>query len=84
MACGSASLFRTFWTPPLPKLAPSSPPLTPPRTPDARAVAFFCIDAVLTCIIVAKVAYTEIDWVAYMQEVEGVMAGVSGVRKSFL
>jgi len=43
----------------------------------AAAVAFFLVDAVLTCIIVAKVPYTEIDWIAYMEEVEGVMGGVS-------
>lgn len=43
----------------------------------AAAVAFFLADAVLTCVIVAKVPYTEIDWIAYMEEVEGVMGGVS-------
>ena len=43
-----------------------------------RAVAaavFFVVDVGLTGAIVAKVPYTEIDWVAYMQEVEGVIGG---------
>ena len=35
-------------------------------------VMLLVVDAALTCIIVAKVPYTEIDWRAYMQEVEGV------------
>ena len=37
----------------------------------------FCIllDLILTIIIIIKVNYTEIDWVAYMQEVEGYLQG---------
>lgn len=33
------------------------------------------VEAVLCCLIVYKVAYTEIDWIAYMQEVGGFMSG---------
>ena len=29
------------------------------------------IDAFLCILIIMKIAYTEIDWIAYMQEVEG-------------
>jgi hypothetical protein len=36
------------------------------------AVIFLAFDTILTCFIVAKVPYTEIDWIAYMQEIEGV------------
>ena len=32
-------------------------------------------DCMLTALVVRKVAYTEIDWVAYMQEVGGYLAG---------
>ena len=32
-------------------------------------------DALLCVIIVQKVGYTEIDWIAYMQEVRGFLAG---------
>ena len=32
-------------------------------------------DFILTVVIIAKVKYTEIDWIAYMQEVEGYLQG---------
>ena len=34
------------------------------------------LDFILTIIIIVKVRYTEIDWIAYMQEVEGYLQGV--------
>lgn len=39
------------------------------------AVAAWCFDLVLTIAIIAKVPYTEIDWVAYMQQVEAFLGG---------
>ncbi|XP_019628046.1 PREDICTED: dol-P-Man:Man(5)GlcNAc(2)-PP-Dol alpha-1,3-mannosyltransferase-like [Branchiostoma belcheri] len=35
----------------------------------------FCLEIVLNVFIILRVNYTEIDWVAYMQEVEGVING---------
>ena len=33
------------------------------------------VDAVFCLVIIKKIAYTEIDWVAYMQEVKGFLDG---------
>ena len=38
-------------------------------------VSLFVVECVLTVIIIRKVSYTEIDWVAYMQEVKGYIDG---------
>lgn len=35
----------------------------------------FVLEIVLNLVIIRKVNYTEIDWIAYMQEVEGVVNG---------
>jgi len=35
----------------------------------------FLLELALNCLIVKKVAYTEIDWVAYMDEVGGYIDG---------
>jgi alpha-1,3-mannosyltransferase len=39
------------------------------------ALALVLFEVVLTYVIILKVPYTEIDWVAYMQEVAGVLGG---------
>nr|XP_045626059.1 lethal(2)neighbour of Tid protein-like [Procambarus clarkii]XP_045626060.1 lethal(2)neighbour of Tid protein-like [Procambarus clarkii]XP_045626061.1 lethal(2)neighbour of Tid protein-like [Procambarus clarkii]XP_045626062.1 lethal(2)neighbour of Tid protein-like [Procambarus clarkii] len=39
------------------------------------AVVFLLAEIVLNMMIIQKVKYTEIDWIAYMQEVEGVVNG---------
>ncbi|KAG5456857.1 MAG: ALG3 protein-domain-containing protein [Olpidium bornovanus] len=39
------------------------------------AAALVLLDCALTFLIIEKVPYTEIDWVAYMQEVEGYQSG---------
>ena len=39
------------------------------------------LDAVLCIAVVTKIAYTEIDWVAYMQEVKGFLDGELDYRK---
>eukprot|EP00616_Rhizochromulina_sp_CCMP1243_P003480 CAMPEP_0118995314 /NCGR_PEP_ID=MMETSP1173-20130426/58275_1 /TAXON_ID=1034831 /ORGANISM="Rhizochromulina marina cf, Strain CCMP1243" /LENGTH=281 /DNA_ID=CAMNT_0006946651 /DNA_START=7 /DNA_END=849 /DNA_ORIENTATION=- len=41
------------------------------------AVAILLGDAVLSALIIWKVPYTEIDWVAYMQEVAGYLGGTT-------
>ena len=38
-------------------------------------VALFLFECVFGLLIIQKVPYTEIDWIAYMQEVEGVLGG---------
>lgn len=38
-------------------------------------VLLFVIEAVLNVFIIETVKYTEIDWIAYMQEVEGFLNG---------
>ncbi|KAJ1409012.1 ALG3 protein-domain-containing protein [Ochromonadaceae sp. CCMP2298] len=43
-------------------------------TPE-KAAALLLVDVVFCAIIVWKVAYTEIDWKAYMEEVEGFLGG---------
>merc|ERR1719412_3130882 len=37
--------------------------------------ALFMAEIVINTLVITKVNYTEIDWVAYMQEVEGVKNG---------
>ena len=37
------------------------------------AIGLILVEVLLNVIIIEKVKYTEIDWVAYMQEVEGVI-----------
>ena len=54
-------------------------PFSTYRGPGNSAKWFFALlvagDMVLTTMIILKVPYTEIDWKAYMQEVEGVVQG---------
>jgi alpha-1,3-mannosyltransferase len=38
-------------------------------------IALFILEIVLNLFIIQRKAYTEIDWKAYMQEVEGVVNG---------
>lgn len=38
-------------------------------------VILFLVEAVLNVFIIEKVKYTEIDWIAYMQEVGGFLNG---------
>lgn len=38
-------------------------------------IILFLVEAVLNVIVIEKVKYTEIDWIAYMQEVEGFLNG---------
>lgn len=38
-------------------------------------IILFLLEAVLNIFIIEKVKYTEIDWIAYMQEVEGFLNG---------
>jgi len=47
---------------------------TPLRVWSLGALMLIC-EALLCVVIIVKVAYTEIDWVAYMQEVQGFLAG---------
>ena len=39
------------------------------------ALALLAAECVLNAVVILRVPYTEIDWVAYMQEVEGVRNG---------
>ena len=58
--------------------AASSKPMQRHRVSSWRAwvcVALFAFDTLLCLAIVRFVRYTEIDWVAYMQEVEGFLSG---------
>eukprot|EP00752_Nemacystus_decipiens_P006080 g5488.t1 len=48
------------------------------------SLAFACVvlsEMILCGIIIARIAYTEIDWVAYMQEVKGFLDGERDYRK---
>jgi alpha-1,3-mannosyltransferase len=45
------------------------------RDHDRAVAALLSVDALVCCLIVTFVVYTEIDWVAYMQEVEGFLSG---------
>lgn len=38
-------------------------------------VGLFIVEIFLNVFIIKKINYTEIDWIAYMQEVEGVVNG---------
>ena len=38
-------------------------------------IALFLLEIILNILIIKKTNYTEIDWIAYMQEVEGVVNG---------
>lgn len=49
--------------------------LTDPHHIAPVCVILFLVEAVLNVFIIEKVKYTEIDWVAYMQEVEGFLNG---------
>lgn len=41
----------------------------------------FLVEAVVNVIIIERVKYTEIDWIAYMQEVEGFINGTLDYRE---
>ena len=45
------------------------------------AVLFIVLELVINVIVIEKVPYTEIDWKAYMQEVEGVLNGTYDYSK---
>ncbi|KAK9818783.1 hypothetical protein WJX74_007620 [Apatococcus lobatus] len=49
----------------------------PKDTAAAVVVALLCLaaEALLSSLIVARIPYTEIDWVAYMEQVEGMLQG---------
>ena len=44
-------------------------------TPMLVSLGLFLLECVLCCAVVKFIGYTEIDWVAYMQEVEGFLSG---------
>jgi alpha-1,3-mannosyltransferase len=44
-------------------------------------MALFVIECCLVSVIILEIAYTEIDWIAYMQEVEGWLGGELDYRK---
>lgn len=44
-------------------------------TPVNMSVLLICIDILVVLLIIAKIPYTEIDWIAYMQEVRGFLSG---------
>ena len=44
-------------------------------SPNYIIALILVFDAVLSLVIIKKVSYTEIDWIAYMQEVEGFLHG---------
>lgn len=49
--------------------------ITDPHYITPVCIILFLIEAVLNAFIIEKVKYTEIDWIAYMQEVEGFLNG---------
>ena len=51
--------------------------LNPQRSCWILAVVLMVAEVLVNLVVIHKVKYTEIDWVAYMQEVEGVV-GVNG------
>ena len=51
--------------------------LNPQRSCWILAVVLMVAEVLVNSVVIHKVKYTEIDWVAYMQEVEGVV-GVNG------
>lgn len=52
-----------------------------PRKINIIACALLIVEIVLNLIVIQKVPYTEIDWIAYMQEVEGVINGTFDYTK---
>lgn len=44
-------------------------------------VFLFLVEAILNVVIIEKVKYTEIDWIAYMQEVEGFLNGTLNYKE---
>ncbi|OXU26082.1 hypothetical protein TSAR_000198 [Trichomalopsis sarcophagae] len=55
--------------------------VTNPRKLLLPAVLFIILEVVINIVVIEKVPYTEIDWKAYMQEVEGVLNGTFDYSK---
>ncbi|XP_032684655.1 lethal(2)neighbour of Tid protein [Odontomachus brunneus] len=55
--------------------------LTEPRRLPATAISFIILEIVLNVLVIRNVPYTEIDWKAYMQEIEGFLNGTLDYSK---
>lgn len=55
--------------------------LTEPRRLAPTAISFVVLEIVLNILVIKNVSYTEIDWKAYMQEVEGFLNGTLDYMK---
>uniref|UniRef100_A0A1B6MG43 dolichyl-P-Man:Man5GlcNAc2-PP-dolichol alpha-1,3-mannosyltransferase n=1 Tax=Graphocephala atropunctata TaxID=36148 RepID=A0A1B6MG43_9HEMI len=55
--------------------------LVDPRQFPVVAVALFIAEIIVNILVIQNVKYTEIDWIAYMQEVEGVVNGTLDYSK---
>lgn len=55
--------------------------LTDPKRLSLTAKLFVLLEVLLTVLIIERVPYTEIDWKAYMQEVEGFLNGTLDYSK---
>ncbi|EFN85482.1 lethal(2)neighbour of Tid protein [Harpegnathos saltator] len=55
--------------------------LTEPKRLPLTAISFVLLEVVLNILIIKNVSYTEIDWKAYMQEVEGFINGTHDYSK---
>lgn len=55
--------------------------LVDPRKLIFLAVFFVVVEIILNILVIHNVKYTEIDWIAYMQEVEGFLNGTLDYRK---
>ncbi|XP_043278162.1 lethal(2)neighbour of tid protein [Venturia canescens] len=55
--------------------------LKDPRRLATLGCIFVILEAILNVIVIEKVRYTEIDWTAYMQEVEGFLNGTTDYGK---
>lgn len=49
--------------------------ITDPYYPVPAMVLMFVAEIIVNIVVISKIKYTEIDWIAYMQEVEGVVNG---------
>ncbi|XP_014481743.1 PREDICTED: lethal(2)neighbour of Tid protein [Dinoponera quadriceps] len=55
--------------------------LTEPRRLPSTAITFIILEVLLNVLVIKNVPYTEIDWKAYMQEVEGFLNGTLDYTK---
>lgn len=46
-----------------------------PQYLNVTCYALFAVELLLNIFIIERIKYTEIDWIAYMQEVEGFLNG---------